>query len=38
MTVNRDLEAERGTSYELGTRGNLFNNRLTFDVALFDFA
>ncbi|QIL77495.1 TonB-dependent receptor [Hymenobacter sp. HDW8] len=36
-SLNRDLEAERGTSYELGTRGNLFNNRLVFDVALFDF-
>ena len=36
-SLNRDLEAERGTSYEVGTRGNLFNNRLVFDVALFDF-
>ncbi|SMB91851.1 TonB-dependent receptor [Hymenobacter roseosalivarius DSM 11622] len=36
-SINRDLEAERGTSYELGTRGTLFNNRLTFDVAAFDF-
>ena len=36
-SLNRDLEAERGTSYELGTRGTLFNNRLTFDVAAFDF-
>ncbi|GAB2475544.1 TonB-dependent receptor [Hymenobacter qilianensis] len=36
-SLNRNLEAERGSSYELGTRGNLFNNRLVFDVALFDF-
>jgi iron complex outermembrane receptor protein len=36
-SLNRSLEAERGTSYELGTRGSLLNNRLAFDVALFDF-
>ncbi|MBC6988653.1 TonB-dependent receptor family protein [Hymenobacter sp. BT491] len=36
-SLNRTLQAERGTSYEVGTRGNLLQNRLTFDVALFDF-
>ncbi|OUJ71193.1 TonB-dependent receptor family protein [Hymenobacter crusticola] len=36
-SLNRALQAERGTSYELGTKGNAFNNRLTFDLALFDF-
>ncbi|WP_133273573.1 TonB-dependent receptor family protein [Hymenobacter radiodurans] len=36
-SLNRDLKAERGTSYELGTRGSLFHKRLTFDVAAFDF-
>ncbi|WP_324671552.1 TonB-dependent receptor family protein [Hymenobacter sp. GOD-10R] len=36
-SLNRALQAERGTSYELGAKGNAFNNRLTFDLALFDF-
>lgn len=36
-SLNRGLQAERGTSYELGTRGKLFNNRLVFDVAAYDF-
>jgi iron complex outermembrane receptor protein len=37
-SLNLDLQAERGTSYELGGRGQLLGGRLTFDVALFDFA
>ena len=36
-SINRDLQAERGTSYEVGGRGTLLGGRLTFDVALFDF-
>ena len=36
-SLSRDLQAERGTSYELGGRGTLLGGRLTFDVALFDF-
>jgi iron complex outermembrane receptor protein len=36
-SINRDLQAERGTSYEVGSRGQLLGGRLTFDVALFDF-
>lgn len=36
-SINRDLQAERGTSYEVGSRGTLLHERLTFDVALFDF-
>ncbi|MFD1874126.1 TonB-dependent receptor [Hymenobacter bucti] len=35
-SINRDLQAERGTSYELGSRGTLLGGRLIFDVALFD--
>ncbi|SNC66724.1 iron complex outermembrane recepter protein [Hymenobacter gelipurpurascens] len=36
-SLNRNLQAERGTSYEVGTRGKLFHNRLVFDVAAYDF-
>ncbi|WP_303312230.1 TonB-dependent receptor [Hymenobacter sp. BT730] len=36
-SLNANLQAERGTSYELGTRGQLFHNRLRFDVSVFDF-
>lgn len=38
-SLNRDLRAERGTSYEVGSRGTLRlrGHELTFDVALFDF-
>jgi iron complex outermembrane receptor protein len=36
-SINRDLQAERGTSYEVGSRGTLLGGRLTFDAALFDF-
>jgi iron complex outermembrane receptor protein len=35
-TISRDLQAERGTSYEVGSRGTLLGGRLVFDVALFD--
>ena len=35
-SLNRELQAERGTSYEVGTRGNFFNNRLLYEVNLFD--
>ncbi|GAB3638376.1 TonB-dependent receptor [Hymenobacter arcticus] len=35
-TISRDLQAERGTSYEVGSRGTLLGGRLLFDVALFD--
>ncbi|TVT39459.1 TonB-dependent receptor [Hymenobacter setariae] len=36
-SINRDLQAERGTSYEVGSRGTLLGGHLIFDVALFDF-
>ncbi len=36
-SVNRDLRAERGISYELGGRGSLLGGRLRWEVALFDF-
>jgi iron complex outermembrane receptor protein len=36
-SLNTDLQAERGTSYEVGTRGTLLNQRLKFDVAAYDF-
>ncbi len=35
-TISQDLQAERGTSYEVGSRGTLLGGRLVFDVALFD--
>ncbi|MBO0359967.1 TonB-dependent receptor plug domain-containing protein [Hymenobacter sp. BT186] len=36
-SINTALQAERGTSYEVGTRGTLFNQRLKFDVAAYNF-
>ncbi|AII50732.1 TonB-dependent receptor family protein [Hymenobacter sp. APR13] len=36
-SLNTDLQAERGTSYEVGTRGTLLGQRLKFDVAAYDF-
>ncbi|QNH61157.1 TonB-dependent receptor family protein [Hymenobacter sediminicola] len=36
-SLNTALQAERGTSYELGTRGTLLNERITFDIAAYDF-
>ena len=35
-SINTDLQAERGTSYEVGARGNFFANRLTYEVTAFD--
>ncbi|GAA3953543.1 TonB-dependent receptor [Hymenobacter algoricola] len=35
-SLNRELQAERGTSYEVGTRGQLLRGRLTFDVAAYE--
>ena len=35
-SLNRALQAERGTSYELGARGTLWQQRLTYDLALYD--
>ena len=34
--LNGDLQAERGTSYEVGTRGSFLANRLSYEVNLFD--
>ncbi len=34
--INRALQAERGTSYELGARGQFWQQRLRYDVALYD--
>ncbi|MCB2408121.1 TonB-dependent receptor [Hymenobacter lucidus] len=36
-SLNTALQAERGTSYEAGLRGKALSQRLTFDVAAFDF-
>ena len=36
-SFNLGLQAERGLSYELGSRGTLLGGRLTLDAALFDF-
>ncbi|MFC7669653.1 TonB-dependent receptor domain-containing protein [Hymenobacter humi] len=36
-SLNRDLQAERGTSYEVGTRGSFLANWLRYEVNLFDF-
>jgi iron complex outermembrane recepter protein len=35
--LNQDLEAEKGTNYELGIRGYTLQNRLNFDVVGFYF-
>ncbi|WP_210518915.1 TonB-dependent receptor family protein [Hymenobacter terricola] len=35
-SLNGDLQAERGTSYEVGTRGNFFSNQLRYEVNVFD--
>jgi iron complex outermembrane receptor protein len=35
-SLNPDLQAERGISYELGSRGQLLGQRLRFDLALYD--
>ncbi|WP_375419369.1 TonB-dependent receptor [uncultured Hymenobacter sp.] len=36
-SINQALQAERGLSYEVGSRGALLAGRLSYDVALFDF-
>ncbi|GAB3841344.1 TonB-dependent receptor family protein [Hymenobacter jeollabukensis] len=36
-SLNQALQAERGTSYELGLRGDVLRQRLKFDVAAYDF-
>ena len=35
-SLNGELQAERGTSYEVGARGNFFANRLVYAVNVFD--
>lgn len=35
--ISTDLEAEKGTNFELGLRGNRMNGRLAFDVNAFYF-
>ena len=35
-SLNADLQAEHGTSYEVGARGQLLGNRLGYDVSVFD--
>ncbi|MBH8567439.1 TonB-dependent receptor [Microvirga sp. STS02] len=34
--LNSELQAERGTSYEVGARGSFFRNNLTYEINLFD--
>ena len=36
-SLNGELQAERGTSYEVGTRGSFFQNRLRYEASVFDF-
>ncbi|OGX84320.1 hypothetical protein BEN47_02850 [Hymenobacter lapidarius] len=36
-SLNRELQAERGTSYEVGVRGSAFANRLRYELNAFDF-
>ena len=36
-SLNSELQAERGTSYEVGTRGNFFVNRLAYEVNIYAF-
>ncbi|RFP65886.1 hypothetical protein D0N36_06695 [Hymenobacter lapidiphilus] len=35
-SINRALQAERATSFELGARGQFWSQRLRYDVALYD--
>ncbi|MCC3155478.1 TonB-dependent receptor plug domain-containing protein [Hymenobacter sp. BT770] len=35
-SLNGELQAERGTSYEVGARGNFFTNRLVYELTAFD--
>ncbi|POY36228.1 TonB-dependent receptor [Solitalea longa] len=34
--INTDLKPEKGSQYEIGAKGSLLNNRLAFQVALFN--
>lgn len=34
-TLNKDMKPEKSKSFELGTRGNVFDNKLSFDLALY---
>src|SRR5690606_34614431 len=34
-SINLELEPEKGINYEIGARGNTFQNRLEFDLSLF---
>ncbi len=36
-SLNRALQAEKGVNYEFNFRGATFNNKLSFDLALFHF-
>lgn len=36
-TFNDELDPETGTSYDLGIRGSLINNSLTFDITAYNF-
>lgn len=33
--INRDLDAEKGMQYEIGSKGSYLNNRINYDVSLF---
>lgn len=33
--VNKDLKSEIGTQFEIGTKGNVWNDRLSYELALF---
>ena len=35
-SLNTDLQAERGTSYEVGARGQLLGDRLSYELSVFD--
>src|SRR5690606_2868617 len=37
-TFSNTLKAERGNNVELGARGALLNNRLSYDVVVYDFS
>lgn len=34
-SINKNIQAERGTNYEIDAKGNFFNSRLGYDLALF---
>lgn len=33
--INNDIKPESGWNYEIGSRGNIFNNKLFFDLAIY---